>query len=68
MAVLAAYMVRGGAESLADFLDARIGATIGAPVQPDPADVAGFDAFFARHTEGLAIERAAIDHLAGTAD
>lgn len=69
MAVLAAYMVRGGeAESLADFLDARIGATIGAPVQPDPADVAGFDTFFARHTDGLAIEQAAVDHLAGTAD
>jgi hypothetical protein len=32
-------------------------------IQPDPDDVAGFDAFMKRYTRGLAIERAAIENL-----
>ncbi|HET9084639.1 MAG TPA: FGGY-family carbohydrate kinase [Candidatus Limnocylindrales bacterium] len=64
MAVLAAYMLRPDATtSLADFLDERIGGSIGAPVLPDPADVAGFAEFYARHQRGLAVERAAIEAL-----
>ena len=31
--------------------------------KPDPADVAGYEKFMERYTEGLAIERAAVDHL-----
>ena len=64
MAVLAAYAVRDdAAQSLPDYLDDRIASSIGAPVAPDPRDVAGFDAFFTRHRAGLAIERAAVQAL-----
>jgi hypothetical protein len=36
---------------------------MGEPVIPDPRDVEGFAAFFARHQAGLAIERAAVEAL-----
>jgi hypothetical protein len=32
-------------------------------VEPDPADVAGFDAFLRRYVAGLPVERAAVEHL-----
>ena len=41
----------------------RIAGSIGAPVAPDPSDVEGFNAFYARHRKGLAIERAAVEAL-----
>jgi sugar (pentulose or hexulose) kinase len=64
MAVLAAYLLRDDpAQSLPDYLDTRIAGSIGAPVAPDPRDVAGFEAFYARHTAGLAIEREAVRAL-----
>ncbi len=64
MAVLAAYMLRDDVgQSLPDYLDSRIASQIGAAVAPDPADVAGFAAFFERHRRGLAIERAAVEAL-----
>ena len=64
MAVLAAFMLRADeAQSLADYLDERIAASIGTPIEPDPRDVAGFEAFFARHQKGLAIEREAVNAL-----
>ena len=64
MAVLAAYMLRSDQlESLPDFLDARIAGSMGTSIQPDPKDVAGFEAFFERHKQGLAIERAAVTAL-----
>jgi sugar (pentulose or hexulose) kinase len=64
MAVLAAYMLNGDdTQSLPDYLDERIAASIGAPIAPDPRDVAGFEAFFARHEQGLPIEREAVKAL-----
>jgi sugar (pentulose or hexulose) kinase len=60
MAVLAGYMLADTKQPLPDYLDAHIAASIGAPVRPDPRDVAGFAEFFARHRTGLAVERAAI--------
>jgi len=64
MAVLAAYMLSASTEpSLADYLDQRIARSIGKPVRPDPRDVRGFSEFFARHTQGLAIEREAVKAL-----
>ena len=64
MALLAAYLLRENPDlSLPDYLDELIGGSIGAPVAPDPRDVAGFDAFFVRHRAGLAIERAAVQAL-----
>ena len=64
MALLAAYALRSDpSQSLPDFLYERVAAGVGTPIQPDPRDVEGFAAFYARHTRGLAIERAAIDAL-----
>jgi sugar (pentulose or hexulose) kinase len=64
MALLVAYMLRTKiAQSLPDFLDATISGSIGAPMAPDPRDVEGFRAFFARYKSGLGIEAAAIAAL-----
>lgn len=64
MAVLASYMLTERSLTLADYLEEAIGSTIGAPVEPDPVDVAGFGRYFDRHTRALAVEQAAIDSLA----
>ena len=65
IALLASYLVnRQDAESLEVFLNRAVfGAEQGETVEPDSADAAGFEAFMVRYKEGLAIERAAIDHL-----
>ncbi|HEX7490845.1 MAG TPA: FGGY-family carbohydrate kinase [Candidatus Limnocylindrales bacterium] len=64
MAVLAGYMLQtGSTQSLPDYLDERISASIGKPFEPDPRDVAGFVEFFARHKSGLEIERVAVETL-----
>jgi sugar (pentulose or hexulose) kinase len=64
MAVLAAFVLREDVnQSLPDYLDARIAHSIGKPVAPDPRDVQGFAEFFARHRQGLAIEREAVKAL-----
>ncbi|PKQ14285.1 MAG: ATPase, partial [Actinobacteria bacterium HGW-Actinobacteria-8] len=62
IAVLAAFM-KGKApeQALGDYLASEVFS--GSPletVDPDPADVAGFDAFMARWTAGLDVERAAV--------
>jgi len=64
MALLAAYLVRDRKDqSLADFLDNLIRDSIGEPVQPDPRDVAGFEAYFNRYLQCLGIEREAVKAL-----
>lgn len=65
IAILANYMIsRGEGETLEDFLSERVFAgMVSTVIQPDPDDVAGFDAFMKRYTRGLAIERAAIENL-----
>ena len=65
IALLAAYMKeKKNGESLGDYLNNRVFAgEKGETLAPDPEDVKGFDAFLARYTEGLAIERAAVEHL-----
>ena len=62
MALLAAYMVRKGEqETLGEYLASRVfGDEEGSVMQPDPADVAGFDAYLAVYKEALAAERAAV--------
>lgn len=64
IAVLAAFARdRAEGESLADYLNAHVFAGAGLEtVEPDPADVAGFDAYVQRFSAGLAIERAAVEH------
>ena len=64
MAILAAYMLREDtAQTLPDYLDSLMAAEISAPVEPDPADVAGFKTYFERHARGLAIEHTAVQAL-----
>ena len=65
IALLAAYMAqKEEGESLADYLGKRVfGGQEGVTEDPVPADVEGFDRFLKRYNEGLAIERAAVEHL-----
>ncbi|MDW7657558.1 MAG: FGGY-family carbohydrate kinase, partial [Bacillota bacterium] len=65
IALLAAYMVRQDEkETLSNFLaDKVFSGKTGQVMAPDPADVAGFDAFFQRYTAGLPVEKAAVELL-----
>jgi len=70
MALLAGYVLHSDSpttgqpnSSLTAYLEALIAKRIGTPISPDERDVQGFAEFFARHTRGLAIERAAISAL-----
>jgi len=65
MALLAAYMTgKGQDESLEEFLEQKVFKDAeGQEIAPDPADVEGFRTFIERYRAGLAIERAAVDHL-----
>ncbi|TFV74982.1 ATPase [Blastococcus sp. CT_GayMR19] len=65
IAVLAAFAASGSDMSLADYLETAVfaGASL-QTVEPDPVDVAGFDAFMRRYVAALPVERAAVEHLA----
>nr|WP_315673276.1 FGGY-family carbohydrate kinase [Clostridium sp. 19966] len=64
IAILASYMLNKGDDSLEDYLAKNIFAgKAGTKIAPDAKDVAGFDEFMKRYTDGLAIERAAVDKL-----
>ena len=65
IAVLAAFATSGSPErSLADYLDSTVFAgTSLLTADPDPIDVAGFDAFMQRYIAALPVERAAVDHV-----
>lgn len=66
MALLASYMLnKAEGESLGDFLESKVfNGNTGSTIDPDPADVAGFDAFIQNgYLAGLPIERAAVESL-----
>jgi len=65
IALLAAYAInRQAGETLPDFLNTRVFAgKLGARVEPDPTDLSGYNEFMKRYTQGLAIERAAVEYL-----
>ena len=64
IALLAAYMTRENQrQALPDYLGGIFADKMGRTVNPDPADVEGFGAFFQRYHRGLAIERAAVENL-----
>src|SRR4051812_19758780 len=65
IAVLAAFVTgRSPEQSLADYLDTTVFTGTGLrTAQPEPADVAGFDAFMQRYVAGLPVERAAVTCL-----
>ena len=62
IALLASYLVNNGGElSLPDFLDKIVFAgNTGTEIAPDPADVAGFEAYLANYKAALPIEEAAV--------
>ncbi|MDG5473180.1 FGGY-family carbohydrate kinase [Jeotgalibacillus sp. ET6] len=65
MAILANYMKeKEENESLEEFLDEKVFSSAEVQeIHPDQTDVEGFEAFIKRYTEGLSIERAAINSL-----
>ena len=65
IALLASYMIqKADGEGLAEYLEEKVFAGQEAYVMdPDPADVAGFEKFMEVYTAGLAIERAAVDSM-----
>ena len=65
MALLAAYAVcKQPGQTLEDYLDQEIFAgQKSVTLAPDPEDVAGFEAFMARYTPALAVEKAAVSHV-----
>lgn len=65
IALLASYMRnRSEGQTLDDYLTKQVFAgSDGVSVEPDAADVKGFDTFIERYKEGLPIERAAVECL-----
>ena len=66
MAVLAAYRICGVNEfnTLGDYLSRKIFAgQEGVTLDPDPADEEGYETFAEHYRAGIAVEKAAIDHL-----
>jgi sugar (pentulose or hexulose) kinase len=64
IAVLAAYLLhQTDGQSLDDFLNTQVFADVDLlTVDPDPDEVAGFDAFMDRYIAALPVEQAAIEH------
>ena len=64
IAVLAAFAGSGSDRSLAEYLDTTVFANASLQtIEPDPVDVAGFDAFMQRYVAALPVERAAVEHV-----
>jgi sugar (pentulose or hexulose) kinase len=65
IALLAAFMSnKQDSETLDVFLNKYVFAgQTGSRVNPDPTDVAGFNAFMTNYTQGLPIEKAAVEYL-----
>ena len=63
--MLAAYLTRRAPEqTLADYLSTEVFADVDlVTVRPDPAEVAGFDAFMRRYIAALPVQQAAVKHL-----
>ncbi|WP_226037081.1 xylulokinase [Aquibacillus saliphilus] len=64
IALLASYMTnKANDETLEEYLNKTVFADKeGKTVSPDPKDVEGFEKFMERYTQGLAIERAAVEN------
>ncbi|PZD94019.1 ATPase [Paenibacillus sambharensis] len=65
IALLASYMInKSDNQTLEEYLNEKVFAgQSGETISPDPKDVEGFEMFMERYKSGLAIERAAVDHL-----
>lgn len=64
IALLASYLIHPSKQNLEDFLTNHVFTTIESiTIQPDPADVAGFETFMERYITCLPVERAVVDCL-----
>jgi sugar (pentulose or hexulose) kinase len=65
IALLASYMLhKQEGETLDSFLENKVfHENVGTRIEPDAKDVAGFDAFIKRYSDGLVIEKAAVETL-----
>ena len=65
IALLASYMLnKSEDETLEEYLTGKVFAgKMGTKIDPNPEDVEGFNEFIKHYTNGLAIERAAIDNF-----
>ena len=65
IALLASYMInKENNQSLEDYLSQKVFAgKLGMKIAPDPKDVKGFEEFMMRYSNGLAVERAAVENL-----
>lgn len=65
MALLASYMIqRESGETLEHYLSEKVfGGETGSVMEPNAADVAGFDAYIAAYKKALAAERAAVETM-----
>lgn len=64
MAILAAYMVKGEGLSLGEYLSEKVfGGEEGDVVNPDPADVKGFDEYIEYYKNTLPAEKAAAEYF-----
>ena len=65
MALLAAYMVlKEDGEDLGTYLENKVfGESEAYVMEPDAADVEGFEKFMKLYSTGLAIERAAVENM-----
>lgn len=65
MALLASYMIqRDSGETLEHYLSEKVfGGETGSVMEPNAADVAGFDAYIAAYKKALAAERAAVETM-----
>ena len=64
IAVLAAYSTQAAGETLEQYMDRLFAQSAGITVAPDAATAEGFEVYRRRYKDGLAIERAAVEHLA----
>ena len=63
IALLGSYMANGSNLSLPDFLDKVVFAgNTGTQINPDPAEVAGFEAYLANYKAALPVEAAAVKY------
>ncbi|WP_223292701.1 xylulokinase [Breznakiella homolactica] len=65
IAVLAAYMMqKQPGESLESYLTDKVfSGNTGSRIEPDPADVSGFESYMKRYAAGLSVERAAAEYI-----
>ncbi len=65
IALLASYMInKENSQSLEDYLNQKVFAgKLGRKIAPDENDVRGFEDFMKRYSNGLAVERAAVENL-----